>query len=327
MHEKNLKVSERVRRRIKFELTENALFIPRLRGIKGVKDQMRILPTLRNRDLITESEQERLRETVVAIFGMSVGSRVAVTWVMQGRPDKIVISDPDTIDPTNLNRLPLPWSSVGKKKIDVFGKEIIGIHPNIRLISNTDPNPEAATRLIKRNNVNFIVDEVDDLAMKIHLRKLARERKIPLLSAVDVGLNVALDIERYDQKPQPEPFLGRAKKVDLENIDLEALLPQDRMALTLQIVGFEACSEDILDSLLAVGTTLKTWPQLGATATMAGGIVTNTITKIVLSEKVVSGRYTVSLDQILTGKDYNSPTRKRSRKEKIQKIKKRFGMK
>src|SRR5579859_3741105 len=51
------------------------------------------LATVRNRNLITQEEQEVLRKTVVGFFGMSVGSHAALTWMMGSRADVMKIMD------------------------------------------------------------------------------------------------------------------------------------------------------------------------------------------------------------------------------------------
>lgn len=54
----------------------------------------------------------------------------------------------------------------------------------------------------------------------------------------------------------------------------------------------------MLESFLDIGKNLKTWPQLGATESIAGGIITTVIKKIRLNEKIKSGRYNFSLDEM-----------------------------
>lgn len=291
--------------RIIAELRENVAFNPVLGKLLNeaenstVSPEMRFeLSTLRNRNLITREEQEKLRRTVVGFFGLSVGSHAAVTWVMESRADGIKISDPDTIDPTNLNRLRFGWDSVGRMKADVVSEQVCSLHPDIEVYSSIKTDPGSVKKLFDGEpKINIVVDEVDDLKSKVIFRQLARERKLPLISATDVGDNVVLDVERYDLEPQPEPFLGRLPGI--ESLDVNDLSVQEKIKLIIQLVGPENFSDEMSNSLAEIGKTLKTWPQLGATATIAGGVITTTIKKIVLGEKVGSERYVVSLDRIL----------------------------
>lgn len=266
------------------------------------------LATIRNRNLITHDQQKKLANTVIGFFGMSVGSHAALTWMLLSRAKQIKISDPDFISSTNLNRLRFGWDSVGKKKIDLVSQQIIDINPSTIVHKFDSPKIDLMSDIVtEKPKVDLIVDEIDNLKGKVELRKLAKQYKIPLISATDVGDNVFLDIERYDTQPETELFFGRVPGI--ESIDLKNLSINQRKELVFKIVGFEHNSEEMLDSLSKIGHDLITWPQLGSTATMTGGIIATTIKKIILGEKIKSGRYYISLDQILVS-DFDSSERK-----------------
>lgn len=283
------------------------------------KEACIVLSTVRNRNLIDIEEQNLLRKTVVGFFGLSVGSHAALTWIMESRADAIKISDPDTIAPTNLNRLRFGWNDIGRPKVDVVREKLLEINPYLTVVSSKSKKIESFEDLFSEGSeINLVVDAIDNLQGKVSLRLLSKERKIPLISAADVGDNVVLDIERYDLNPQPQPFLGRLG--DINRLNFSKLSDLERKKLIIRLVGFEKNSEKMLDSLLDIGKSITTWPQLGATATIAGGVVATTIKKIILGEKVISGRYYISLDDILVV-DYNSSKRSKSRKIKIAKVK------
>jgi hypothetical protein len=276
--------------------------------------------TGRNRNLINPDEQHMLRNTVVAFFGLSVGSHGALTWMMESRADVIKIVDPDIISLSNLNRLRLGIVSVGNYKVDEIAKALTEINPFASVISYKESTHGKITEVISKGpEVNVIVDEIDNFQDKILLRVLAREKKIPLISAADVGDNIIIDIERYDVDKNLQPFLGRIKNV--EKIDFSSLSEKEKMKLIIQLVGFEKNSERMIDSLFAIGASIPTWPQLGATATISGGVITTLIKKIVLGEQIKSGRYYISLDDIFVS-NFNSFRLSRTRNKKISHIKK-----
>lgn len=281
------------------------------------------LTSARNQLLITKEQQQLLRDTVVGFFGLSVGSHAALTWMMESRATNCIISDPDVIDVTNLNRLRLGVESVGKKKIDVVSQALVAINPFSHVITSDQIDYESVRQQFTGETpVQIVVDAIDNLQGKIWLRQLAKEFSLPLISATDVGDNVFLDIERYDLSPQPDFFLGRVPGI--ENLSLDALTPIERIQLSMKIVGLEHNSESMLQSLLNIGVAIPTWPQLGATATIAGGITCTAIKKIVLGENVVSGRYIFSLDEILD-KSFNDSGRIADRDQQIANIQTRFG--
>ena len=265
------------------------------------------LVTSRNKNLITQEKQNLLNKTTIAFLGLSVGSHAALTWMMLSRADKIKISDPDIISPTNLNRLRFGWNAIGKLKVDVVKKQLQEMNPYCKVHSfNSKGIVDTERIIIDKPKPDLIVDSMDDLESKVFVRLLASKYKIPVLMATDVGDNVFLDIERYDKLPRPLLFNGRVKNI--EKIDFSQISSQAKIKISMQIVGLEHNSEEMLNSLLSIGKTIKTWPQLGSTATVAGGLLATIIKKIVLGEEIKNGRYYLLLDGFVT-KNYYSKKR------------------
>lgn len=263
-----------------------------------IQDAMMRASTTRNTLLITDTEQRKLASATVGFFGLSVGSHAALTWMMLSRAKDIKIADPDIISPSNLNRLRLGWSTIGKRKMSIIKKDLLDMHPAARvhtLITTDSVHMETFCTSVP--TVDCIVDEIDDLEGKVLLRKFARDLRVPLISAVDVGDNVFIDIERYDTQPNTKFFLGRIP--DIECIELASLTHAQKARFIISLVGLEHNSVAMLASLLAIGKKIGTWPQLGSTATIAGGIVASTIKRIVLGERIQSGRYVFDMDALL----------------------------
>lgn len=282
---------------------------PRTQGLSP--DLCFELTTSRNQNLISPDEQNILRRSPVVFFGMSVGSHAALTWMMESRADDIRIVDPDTIDATNLNRLRFGWSDVGKTKVSVVSRLLKNINPHAHVAALTKTDAKNLEKLFTTPSPPVaIVDEIDDIGGKVLLRQLAKKYRLPLISAADIGDNIALDVERYDQDPPPEMFLGRVPEIS--GINIETLTSQKKIQLIIKLVGLEKNSSRMMESLLSVGKTISTWPQLGATATISGGLITTTLKKILTGEPVKSGRYYVSLDDLLVS-DFNSPENIQSR--------------
>ncbi|MCX8008926.1 MAG: ThiF family adenylyltransferase [Patescibacteria group bacterium] len=292
-----------------------------VRELENNEELLTALSTMRNRNLITADEQKKLQNVVVGCFGLSVGSHAIITWMMESRAKRVKILDPDTISPSNLNRLRFGWSAVGRKKVDVVKESLLEINPFVDSLAFS--NSREMTAMFDHPSVDCIVDAIDSIEGKIFLRKIAKEKHIPLISAADVGDNVILDIERYDKQPFPKAFLGRITEEEIENI--HKISPTEKKKLIIKLVGFEDNSEQLLSSLIAIGKTLPTWPQLGATATIAGGIVATTIKKIFLGEDVRSGRYAISLDKLLDH-SYMSQSRQQRRQDIISLLKEKFSL-
>lgn len=282
-------------------------------------EQLFELTTMRNRNLITSAEQLKLRRTVVGFFGLSVGSHCALSWMMESRADCIKIVDPDTISMSNLNRLRLGLEQVGRSKAETISQILQEINPYSKVVFSKDGSIANFKYLFDSDpKIDVCVDAIDDMEGKVALRKMCKERKVPLIQAGDVGDNVVLDIERYDLSPQPDLFLGRLPGI--EEVDFSTMTSFEVKKMIVKLVGFEQNSEKLLESVLAIGKKLATWPQLGATATIAGGVVATSIKKIGLGEKVKSGRYYISLDDLLVS-DFGESDRKKKREKLVAKIK------
>ncbi len=278
------------------------------------------LTTARNRNLIKPDQQYDLHTFPVGFFGMSVGSHAALSWMLISRASIIKIVDPDTIDASNLNRLRFGWSAVGKYKIDVVKEQLKDMYPDGVIIASKKTDLASVKEIFDKNTpIEAVVDEIDNFPSKILLRKLARERKIPLVSAADVGDNIMVDIERYDTDPNYPFFHGREK--NLENLEITKLSEPELKRLIIKLVGFEHNSEQMINSLFGMGASIPTWPQLGTTASIAGGVIATILKKIRLGEAVKSGRYYVSLDDIFVS-DFSSSVNIDRRERKVSHIKK-----
>jgi tRNA A37 threonylcarbamoyladenosine dehydratase len=315
----HIKFDERLYKKFRLSLAINAKSQRPITNLLPSQKAFFELSTARNRNLINIEEQNRLRETVVAFFGLSVGSHAALTWMMESRADALKIIDPDFLSATNLNRVRYGWSDVGRSKVSLVKEQVSEINPFSKITVYRKGNVQEIRDVFEKgSSVHAIVDEIDDFEAKILIRKLAKEKRIPVLSAADVGDNIVLDIERYDLDPNQKLFLGRVS--DIEQIKFSELNEKEKKKLVIQLVGFEENSERMLDSLFSIGGSIVTWPQLGATATIAGGVIATSLKKIILGEEVVSGRYYISLDELLV-KDFNRMKRKNLRTKRVKQIK------
>ncbi len=274
------------------------------------------LSTVRNLFLIESAEQEKLSKSVIAFFGMSVGSHAATTYMLQAKPKKIKIADPDYISSTNLNRLKLGVNTISKYKVNEIKKQLLSLNPlaNIEILKST--LHEDMEDFCKKSQTDLIVDAVDDLSSKLKIRQLARELKLPVIMATDVGENIFIDIERHDLAGDTPFFHGAVK--DIESIDLKNISIKRRKQLIIKILGFKDHSLRMLYSLNMIGKKINTWPQLASTAAIAGGLTTKAITKIILGKNIPSGRYYFSTDKV-----FNDVLTEKEKAE-LQSIKKIF---
>lgn len=254
------------------------------------------LRTNRNRNKITEAEQDILAAKRVGVIGMSVGRSVATTIALERICGELRLADFDTLDLSNLNRLKAPLYDLGLPKVVSVAREIGAFDPFLDLTLY----PEGATKdnleafLNVGGKLNVLVDECDSLEVKILCRIWAKKYKIPVvMETSDRGM---LDIERFDLEPDRPIFHGL-----IEDMDWETALkdPGQRMTLLMRIVNFEQLSERAKTSMGEIGKTLKTWPQLASAVMHGGGAVATATRKILLKENVPSGRYYLDFDELI----------------------------
>ena len=108
----------------------------------------------RNRGLITEAEQEKLRNCRVAIAGMGgVGGEHLITLTRLGI-GKFTIADPDTYEVANFNRqYGATISTLGRNKAEVMAEAALDINPELDIRVMPEP--------VGEENVDQFLDGAD----------------------------------------------------------------------------------------------------------------------------------------------------------------------
>ena len=254
--------------------------------VKSVKDDDFIsLKTNRNRDLITAKEQVDLHNYRIAVLGMSVGSNIAHVLTQAGISNKIILADFDELETTNLNRIWAGLHQVGLNKTIIAARKIYEGNPFAEVSALVDGiTTRNLEQLLKNKKIDCIVEEIDNIELKIQIRKLAVKYKVPVLMYTDNGDWGVLHVERYD--------LGYKKVFDKsagywdERITKLAGKKDFADIVINDIVGgvdkvdpkMIACAGKVANK------ELVSWPQLGSSAIL-GGVVVNLVVK-----NIVTGR-------------------------------------
>jgi molybdopterin/thiamine biosynthesis adenylyltransferase len=240
------------------------------------------LKTNRNQDLITAEEQSKLSNCKIAVFGMSVGSNIALALTQAGISNEIIIADFDLLDTTNLNRIIAGSHQIGLNKCTIAARHIYEDNPFALVTSlENGVNEENLNNLLENKQIDIIVEEVDNLAVKIMTRKLAFKYKIPVIMVTDNGDGVMLHIERYDlgydkifNKPfeywdalfQEKPTMEEMGKVIVGDV----------------LGGPQNVSSRVFASVKRIiDHELVSWAQLGSAALLGGVVTTIAIKHIV----------------------------------------------
>lgn len=254
----------------------------------------RLLRLDRNRNKITDDEQWRLAELHVGIVGLSVGHAVALALALESSVGAIRLADFDVLELSNLNRVPATVFDLGLNKAIAAARRIAEIDPYLQV--SVWPNGVTAETVgVFLEGLDLVVEECDSLDVKVAVREEARRRRLPvLMETSDRGL---IDVERYDLEPERALFHGLLGERD--GAELSGLSARDKIPHILRILGAADLSTRMVASLVEVGSTISTWPQLGGDVLLGGASVAAAVRRIGLGRPLPSGRVRIDLDERL----------------------------
>lgn len=254
--------------------------------------------TARNKNLITEEEQDAFYRCRVGIAGLSIGSNIIWPLIVSGGGKFLRVADPDSIELTNLNRLFYPVDEILEHKVAAVLKRAYAMNPFIKIDPWTDGVRADTIEkfIVKSPRLDVLIDEIDDLELKVALRLAAKKHKIPLLMATNLGRNILLDVERFDLDPRLEIFHGLLGKFDPR--EFSGLVPHSPnwIAATKKIIDKRFFDKRMLSSLPEIGKTLAGAPQLGIVSAISSAYLSWAVFQIATGQKLASGRYVKSLD-------------------------------
>ncbi|GAA4880085.1 Rv1355c family protein [Actinomycetospora straminea] len=271
-------------------------FYPWRRTVVAVlgEEDFRRLRLDRNRNKITAAEQDRLRRLRIGVVGLSVGHTIAHTLALEGLCGELRLADFDAVEVSNLNRLPATLLDLGLNKAVVAARRIAELDPYLTTVVEPDGVTDDGLAAFL-DGLDVLVEECDSLDVKVRLREEARRRRIPvLMETSDRGL---LDVERFDLEPDRPLLHGLLGDVD--SAGLRALSAEDKVPHVLRILGAADLSARTAASMVEVGRTLTTWPQLGGDVTLGGATVAAAVRRLGTGRALASGRVRVDLDERL----------------------------
>ncbi len=252
--------------------------------------------TARNRNIITQEEQQQLYNLTVAYAGLSVGSHGLTTFALMGGARRVHIADPDTVSPSNLNRVRYTYLDLGRKKTDLAREYLYALNPYSTVVA-FDQGVTDETMDAFFDGVDVLVEETDNLEMKIRLRLEARKRRIPVIMATDNGDNIIFECERFDLHPDLMLFNGAIGDISIE--EFRSFPPTELPRLATKIAGPSFVTERMMQSLPEVGKSIYSWPQLADAATLSGVAIAYALKRLALKLPVVEKKVEINLDALL----------------------------
>jgi len=249
----------------------------------------------RNRNKLTRAEQARQRTIRVGVVGLSAGHSIAHVLAMEGIVGELRLADFDTVELSNLNRIPASVLDLGINKALVAARRIAEIDPYLRVVVQQDG--------VTRENLgefleglDLVIEECDSLDMKFLVREAARDLRIPvIMETSDRGV---LDVERFDLEPDRPIFHGLLG--DMDSSRLAGLSTAQKAPFVIRIIGPREASSRGAASLLEVGQTITGWPQLGSEVTLGAATAAAAVRRIGLGQDLPSGRVRFDVEEILS---------------------------
>jgi hypothetical protein len=239
----------------------------------------------RNQNKITPAERRFYAGLRVGVVGASVGHQVALGLALECLFGMIRIADFDTVELSNLNRLPASVLDHGLRKTTVIARKIAELDPYLAVETWPD-GVEAAGAAAFVAGLDVVIEVCDELDVKLAVREEARRARVPVIMVTsDRG---TVDVERFDRDPGRRPFHGLTD--GLTSGVLAGLSPEEKVPYVMDIVGADGLSARMAASMIEIGRSLTTWPHLAGDALQAAACAVMAVRRLAPPGDLPSGR-------------------------------------
>ncbi|MFN8863826.1 MAG: ThiF family adenylyltransferase [Flavobacteriales bacterium] len=255
------------------------------------EDQFVFLRTVRNRYELDYEEQKRLSVCRVGIIGLSVGHSVAVPLALERICGELRMADFDSLELSNLNRLPFGLSQIGERKAINSARAIADLDPflKVKIFEDGITEQNIEEFLFEGGKLDLVIDECDSGEVKLLTRVVCRKHGIPVL--MELSNRGVLDVERFDLEPNRPLLHGMLEDYEYSS----GFSDEEKRNLLMKVIDFEKVSPRGKLSLSEVGKSIRSWPQLGTDVLSGGAIVAMMAKNVLLGREVNSGRVYVDI--------------------------------
>jgi hypothetical protein len=267
------------------------------------KEDFRLVRLSRNKNLITNQEQEKFSRQIIGIAGLTVGNPAALCIILEGGAEKMKFADNDVLELSNLNRFRASLGDLGTNKAVLSAQQAYEIDPFIDIeIFDKGISEENIDKFLLEPKIDLLIEEMDNLTLKIKIRKKARDYKIPVLMVTGNGPGLIVDIERFDLEPNLPLLNGYLKENVIERISkVSSTTPfQEKINMARDFIGKEFLTDRLNQSFDLVGKRLASIPQISESSFLRGAVLCYFAREIALGGKVSSGRYFLNFDTMLS---------------------------
>jgi hypothetical protein len=233
--------------------------------------------TERNRGLIADAWQRRLRTTRFVVAGCGSTGGACVMPLVRSGAERFVLLDPGAYELNNLNRQDAMLSDIGVNKANATRDRISAVNPFAEVeVFEDGVSPETIGSRLAPGDV--VIDAVDvtsaaGVSAKYALHEAACELRLKVLTAYDIAATQF--VELFDYEAIREPLRGRVSEPLTSERVLRALVPPP--ALPREIFAeLRARKED----------PARGFPQLAMTSTLFGAVATAYLLRAINGEPV-----------------------------------------
>jgi hypothetical protein len=174
--------------------------------------------TLRNRGLLSDTEQQLLRQAIFLVAGCgTIGGAVVEPLVRLGA-ERLVLAEPDQYELHNLNRQHARLCDLGRNKAVVLAEWAAQVNPHAEVqVDTAGITPASAARHVASAAVIFDAIDVTTapaLVCKYLLHQEAQRARVPVVCGYDIA-GVQLILVHDYRRPKARVLGGRVTEDDL----------------------------------------------------------------------------------------------------------------
>lgn len=144
---------------------------------------------LRTEILIGAAAMDRLKYSIVAVFGIGGVGSYTVEALARAGVGHLVLIDYDTVDVTNINRqIHATVKTIGQSKVQLMRNRVKEINPDIQVeIIEKKYLPNENVEEFFIDNYDYVVDAIDTISSKINLVIECQKRNLKIISSMGAG--------------------------------------------------------------------------------------------------------------------------------------------
>ena len=175
--------------------------------------------------LLGKEAVEKLQNAHVAVFGVGGVGGYVVEALARSGIGTLTLVDNDKVSLSNINRQIIALhSTIGKYKTEVAKARIADINPNANVYTRELFVLPETIEEIDFSGFDYVVDAIDTVRGKLAIIQSAKEKNIPVISAMGAGnkLNATAfcvkDISKTSGCPLARVMRRELKKRNIENV-------------------------------------------------------------------------------------------------------------